>query len=358
MAEMTKLGSAMPNLLSSRDLDEMLDSTDDIHRSLDKSRLLITGGTGFFGRWLLESWADASDRLGLDRIAVVVTRDPQRFNATAPHLASHASIKVVTGDVLGPNPLDGTFDGAIHAATAASLELALTAPRVMFDTIVNGTANVLEWLRPSGNVPLLFTSSGAVYGPQDPLVERIDESCTSGADPLDPSAVYAEAKRAAEMLCAIEAIDRVQCKIARCFAFVGPHLPLRAHFAIGNFIGDGLAGGPIIVEGDGTTKRSYLYASELTTWLWRIFHEGQGGRAYNVGSDRAYGLGEVAHIVSSHCSNVEITINEMSAPDGLPARYVPDTTRARQELGLTMSVSIDEAVGRTLDWHRRIPPRG
>ena len=347
----------MTNTLSSQDLNEMLYATEDIHRSLNKSRLLITGGTGFFGRWLLESWADASDRLGLDRVAVVVARDPQRFSEAAPHLAAHPSIDVVTGDVLGPNPVEGTFDGAIHAATAASQQLIVTAPRLMFDTIVTGTANVLEWLEPSGRIPMLFTSSGAVYGPQDPSVERINESCTSGADPLAPSAVYAEAKRAAEMLCAIETVDRIQCKIARCFAFVGPHLPLDAHFAIGNFIRDGLKGGPIIVKGDGTPERSYLYASELSIWLWRIFHDGQGGRAYNVGSEHAYGLDELAHIVSRHCSDADVTIKRTRARDALPARYVPDTTRALRELGLTGSVSIDEAVRRTLDWHRRAAPR-
>ena len=346
----------MSNGLSPKDLDEMLASTDDIHRSLDKSRLLITGGTGFFGRWLLESWVDASDRLGLDRTAVVVARDPERFRSLAPHLAAHRSIELIKGDVLGPNPLDGTFDGAIHAATAASLQLTLAAPRVMFDTIVSGTANVLEWLEPSGSIPMLMTSSGAVYGPQDPRVERVDESCPSGPDPLSASAVYAEAKRSAEMLCAIETINGVQCKIARCFAFVGPHLPLDSHFAIGNFIRDGLAGGPIIIEGDGTPKRSYLYASDLAIWLWRIFHDGQGGRAYNVGSDIAYGLKEVAHVVGALCSNAEVTIRGTPVPGALAPRYVPDVRRASQELGLNVSVTIGDAVRRTLEWHRRSSP--
>lgn len=346
----------MSNRLSSRDLDEMLASTDDIHRSLDKSRLLITGGTGFFGRWLLESWVDASDRLGLDRTAVVVARDPQRFRSFAPHLAAHRSIELIKGDVLGANPLDGTFDGAIHAATAASLQLTLAAPRVMFDTIVNGTANVLEWLEPSGSIPMLMTSSGAVYGPQDPLVERIDESCASGPDPLAASAVYAEAKRAAEMLCAIETTRGIQCKIARCFAFVGPHLPLDAHFAIGNFIRDGLAGGPIVIEGDGRPKRSYLYTSDLTVWIWRIFHDGRAARAYNVGSDVGFDLAEVAQMVATQCSNAEVTIRGTPMPGVAAPRYIPDITRASRELGLVVSVSIDDAIRRTLDWHRRSTP--
>lgn len=342
----------MNSALSTEDLDEMLISTADVHRSLDGSRLLITGGTGFFGRWLLESWVDASDRLGLDRIAVVLTRDVARFGAVAPHLAAHRSVELVAGDVIGAKPVKGSFDGAIHAATAASQALTLAAPRVMFDTIVEGTSNVLDWLEPSGDISLLFTSSGAVYGTQDPGVERLDEDCRSGPDPLAVGAVYGEAKRAAEMLCAIETSRGVQCKIARCFAFVGPYLPLDAHFAIGNFIRDGLEGGPIVINGDGTPVRSYLYASDLAVWLWRILLDGEPGRPYNVGSENAHDLRSVAEIVSRQCSNAEVVIHGIPAPDTLPARYVPDTSRASRELGLVASVPIGDAVRRTLAWHR------
>jgi dTDP-glucose 4,6-dehydratase len=340
-----------PNL-SATDLEEILDSTDSIHRSLDRSRVLITGGTGFFGRWLLESWAYASDRLSLDRTAIVVSRDPERFRADAPHLGHHRSIEFVAGDVLGPPPVAGTFDAAIHAATAASLALSRSSPRLMFDTIVNGTANVLEWLGPSGSVDMLFTSSGAVYGTQDPAVELVTEACMTGPDATSPTAVYAEAKRAAEMLCAIESTTGVRCRIARCFAFVGPHLPLDAHFAIGNFIRDGLAGSDIVIEGDGTPRRSYLYSSDLTAWLWTILRNGAPARPYNVGSDDGRDLRSFAEIVSRQCPGRRVVVRETPQPGQPPARYVPDITRASNELGLGVNVQIETAIQRTLDWHR------
>src|SRR5262245_31939158 len=184
----------------SRDIDEIFDRTADLHRSLATARVLVTGGTGFFGRWLLESWAAASDRLALERTLVVVTRDPDRFASAAPHLAGHRTIELVRGDVLGPSPVSGAFDACIHAATAASLELTVADPDLMYDTIVTGTANVLEWLAPSGGVPTLFTSSGAVYGEQPPDIRNVSED--DGRDADLGGAVYAEGKRVAERLCA------------------------------------------------------------------------------------------------------------------------------------------------------------
>ncbi len=338
--------------LSRVDLDEMLAATDTLHRALAGTRVLITGGTGFFGRWLLESWADASDRLSLDRTAVVVTRDIEGFTARAPHLAAHRTISLVRGDVLGPAPVAGRFDACIHAATAASLALTQAAPRAMFDTIVDGTSNVLEWLASSGDIPLLFTSSGAVYGPQDPALQAVAEDARSGPDPLSVPSVYAEAKRAAEMLCAIQSAHGPRTTIARCFAFVGPHLPIDAHFAIGNFVRDGLAGGPIVIQGDGTPIRSYLYASDLVVWLWTILQRGEVNRAYNVGSAESVDLRHVAGLVAAQCDGVQVEVRTPPTPGALAARYVPDIGRATAELGVRATVSLDNAIARTLAWHR------
>ena len=344
-----------PGPVSQRDLDEMIDATTELHRSLDGSRVLVTGGTGFFGRWLLESWVDAGERLGLRRTAVVVSRNLDSFVRSAPHLAAHPSIELVSGDVLGPAPVSGQFDACIHAATAASLALTETDPRLMFDTVVLGTANVLEWMSRSGEVPLLFTSSGAVYGAQDPSVSRVAEGTASGPDPLAVSSVYAEAKRAAEMLCAIESGRGPACKIARCFAFVGPHLPIDTHFAIGNFIRDGLAGGPIVLQGDGTPVRSYLYATDLVIWLWTILLRGTVARPYNVGSPVGHHLSDIAGVVADACGGIRVERRQEPVPGRPASRYVPDVTRAAVELGLRETVGLDDAVRRTLAWYRELP---
>jgi dTDP-glucose 4,6-dehydratase len=138
--------------------------------------------------------------------------------------------------------------------------------------------------------------------------------------------------------------------IARCFAFVGAHLPLDAHFAIGNFIRDGLAGGPIRVRGDGSPVRSYLYAADLAVWLLTLAVRGRAGEAYNVGSEREITIAQLAARVAAELDPriaVEIRANgEASRAD----RYVPSTRKIREELGVQETVDLGDAIRRTAAW--------
>ena len=126
---------------------------------------------------------------------------------------------------------------------------------------------------------MVMTSSGAIYGRQSNDSRPLDEDCNSGPNPVASTSVYGESKRAAETLCAMYAAQYgITVPIARCFAFVGPYLPLDAHFAVGNFIRDGLRGTGIVVTGDGNARRSYLYAADLMIWLWTILVHGNSAR--------------------------------------------------------------------------------
>ena len=148
-------------------------------------------------------------------------------------------------------------------------------------------------------------------------------------------------------------------KIARCFAFVGPYLPLDANYAIGNFIGHVLNETPLRIEGDGTPYRSYLYASDLVIWLWTILFRGVSGRAYNVGSEEAISISALAaHTARAASPELLVTIGKKAVPSLPPQRYVPSTARARQELGLAETVDLPEGIARTIGWHRWISEQG
>ncbi len=332
------------------DLDHVLAHTRDLWDELRGQRIFITGGTGFFGCWLLESFAWANDRLKLDAQAVVLTRSPEAFRQKAPHLAAHPAIGFHVGDVQKFDFPAGTFSHVIHAATEASAKLNANQPLMMFDTAVEGTRRALELARHSGAKKLLLTSSGAVYGRQPPEVTHIPEDFAGGPDPTEPHWAYGEGKRAAEMLCALYHRQHgLETKIARCFAFVGPYLPLDVHFAIGNFIRDGLSGGPIRVNGDGTPCRSYLYAADLAIWLWTILFGGPSGRAYNVGSEAGLSIAAVAQAVrESFAPPPLVQIAQVPNPAQPPSRYVPSTLKARTELSLRETVGLKEAIRRTL----------
>ena len=231
---------------------------------------------------------------------MVLTRNPKSFAAKMPHLAGRADLSFVAGDVRDFSFPAGAFAFVIHAGTTSS---APVEPLEMFGTIVDGTRRVLELAATHGTRKLLFVSSGAVYGRQPSELTHIPEDYVGAPDPLDPASAYGEGKRAAELLCSMSAGKQgLEIKIARCFAFVGPHLPLNAHFAVGNFLRDGLASGPIQVLGNGTPVRSYLYSAELAVWLWTILFQGANARAYNVGSETCLTIAETAHAVADSFS--------------------------------------------------------
>ncbi len=334
------------------DLDHVLSRTRGIWEELRGRRIFITGGTGFFGCWLLESFAWANDALELDASALVLTRDPDSFRRKAPHLANLRCIEFLTGDVRSFDFPSGEFTHLIHAATETTAT-SNKDPLFLFDSIVEGTRRTLEFASKCGARKFLLASSGAVYGRQPPELSHISEGHRGGPDPADSRSEYGEGKRAAEMLCALYARRfELQPKIARCFAFVGPCLALNAHFAIGNFIRDGLNGGPILVNGDGTPYRSYLYAADLAIWLWTILFRGEPCRPYNVGSEDGVTIRELAEAVARAFPGREVRI-AAQARTGVPAeRYVPSTERARLELGLETTIDLVRSIEKTIDWHR------
>jgi dTDP-glucose 4,6-dehydratase len=343
-----------PNPLRS-DLDAIVSSMGELWEGLRGARVFVTGGTGFVGCWMLESLLHANAELGLDAKAVVLTRDPARFARKAPHLSNDHAVSLVTGDLRDFRAPSGTFTHVLHLATETNSDLSAPRPSQLFDASVDGTRRVLEFAAASGVEQLLFTSSGAVYGSQPSDCARLSEDLGIAPAPENLDAAYGHGKRAAEFLCcAAHAEHGLAAKIARCFAFVGPYLPLRSGYAVGNFIDDALAKRAIRVSSDGSAVRSYLYAADLAAWLWAVLLRGEPARPYNVGSDRPISIAELARTVSRVLGPVEVTI-EGTTGDATRSRYVPDTERARIELGVRESVTLEEAIERTARWHRATP---
>jgi len=343
-----------PNPLAS-DLDHVLTHTQGIWEDLRGRRLFITGGTGFFGCWLLESFAWANDALGLEAEALVLTRDPDAFAKKHPHLAAHPAIRFHQGDIRAFSFPAGEFSHIIHGATEASAALNRDDPLEMIETITEGTRRALEFARRCGAKRFLMISSGAVYGAQPPGLSHVPEEYVGAPDCTRPGSAYGEGKRLAELFCAVRAEKHgLDISIARCFAFVGPFLPLDTHFAVGNFLRDGLGGGPIQIGGDGTPVRSYLYAADLAVWLWTILLRGRAGRAYNVGSEAAVTISETAQAVAACFAPAPLVrIGRTAVADTPAERYVPSTERARTELGLEAHISLEDALQRTLEWNRK-----
>jgi nucleoside-diphosphate-sugar epimerase len=334
------------------DLDLILTRTKGLWDELRGKRIFITGGTAFVGCWLLESFGWANEKLGLDASAVVLTRNVEAFREKAPHLASLPCISFAEGDIRSFEFPPGEFSHVIHAATASVQTLNENNYLLIIETIVNGTKRVLEFARRSGVKKFLLTSSGSAYGRQPVEVSHISEDYRGAPDTTNPISAYSEGKRVSELLCSIyNETAGIQIKIARSFSFVGPHMPLNAQLAAGNFIRDALNGGPITVRGDGTPYRSYLYAGEMTAWLWTILFRGKSCYPYNVGSEHAVSIAELARLIAGLMEPCpEVHIARTPTPGKSPERYVPSTARA-SELGLHQVLGLEESLKRTLAWY-------
>ena len=301
---------------------------------MNEKSIFLTGGTGFFGKSILSMLK----RGFLNNLNfTVLSRDPEKFLTENPEFNGLPLVDFIAGDVRNFQFPDRSFDYIFHAAAPAMA----MPPGVERDIIINGTRRVLEFARHCKARRLLYVSSGAVYGPQPPDLERIPEDY-----PCRPVTEYGIAKYEAEQMCLDSGIETV---IARCFAFVGPYLNRNIHFAIGNFIRDCLAGQDIVIKGDGTPYRSYLYADDLVRWLFKAMFEGKTGCAYNIGSDRAVSIRELVETVQKvlHSEN-RIVVCKASVPGKKPEHYVPDITRIRQELNVSITIGLEDAILKTV----------
>jgi len=339
--------------LPADDLGHVFAHVGELWERMRGTRTFVTGGTGFFGPWLVESFAHANEQLGLGAELVVLSRDPDAAVRRLPALRGARGVSFVEGDVRDFEYPRGRFDVVIHGAAESSQQGHVGDHRHMFDTIVDGTRRTLAFARQADAERYLLLSSGAVYGRQPPTMSHVSEEYVGGPDVSDARSAYGEGKRAAEVLAAIEAESTgLSVRVARCFAFVGPHLPLDIHFAIGNFIRDAMNGGPIRITGDGTAARSYLYMTDLAIWLWTLALSPSASGAYNVGSEHEVSILDTARVVAAVCApNVPIEVGSERDPHARPHRYVPSTARARKLLGVGQTIGLEEAVRRTAEWH-------
>ena len=297
--------------------------------ALDGKRIFVTGGTGFFGRSLL-------DLLGQGACPGaqwhLLSRDPEAFRRRCPW-ADLPQVHLIRGEVRDFVFPECYFDLIWHGAAPAVTDL---PPGEMRSIIEDGTRRVLELAKYSGAGRMLFISSGAVYGRQPADLAKIPEDFAG-----QPVTEYGVAKRAAEQFCRESGVPVV---IARCFAFIGRHLNREIHFAVGNFLRDALAGQPVRMQGDGTPLRSYLYADDLVEWLLAALLRGRPGEAYNIGSEDALSIRDLAERIAVLLGCGQVTAGRAAVPGKPAERYIPAIGKAQRELGVKVRVPLDQAI--------------
>ena len=317
------------------------------HVFYKNKNIFLTGGTGFFGKWLLESFIYLNDIHNLNISVTILSRSPQRFTEGFPNLANHENFTFVKGDVRTFSTLSEEFDLIIHAATDASVALNKSNPELMRNTILDGTKRICELADKVNCKRILYTSSGAAYGPQPENLTHMPESFVDNPQ-FNHNDAYASAKLESEQYFKENAPCEVV--ITRCFAFAGPYLPLDGSYAFGNFIYDVLHRRDIVINGDGTAVRSYLYAADLVIWLLRILSSGKSGELYNVGSSQAISIKDLANKISS--SKMKVSV--LGKKSGNINIYVPSVNKSEKELSLTCYTPLNEIITKMVSFHKNV----
>lgn len=302
--------------------------------ALGGARIFLTGGTGFIGSALLRTFFQLQKELGWNAELVVLSRNPHLY----PELAIKKSVKLIAGNLLDfPFP-SGHFSHVVHCAGPTDYSFLRKNPEEAFSLLSEGTERVLNFSRAASASRFLYLSSGAVYAPgsernseSDPLLSIADCSSLSA---------YTRGKIAAEHLC----IEQGNAVRARCFTFSGEGLPLNKHYAIGNFVRDAARGGPVEITGSELARRSYLDSRDLSLWLWALLARGRGGEAYNVGSEAPITIGALAALVGKLGNCAVKNTSQRAASEEKPGSYLPDTKKARSELGLAEWTNLEDSV--------------
>lgn len=327
---------------------ERIPVMESLARGFSGKHLLLTGGTGFFGKWLL-ALLYTLERQGVDISVTVVSREPERFLSAHPEYRQCSWLHWQACDIRNLPPLGGKpIDLVLHAATDTSL-YAHAHPLTLFDTVIHGARQILDIAVRHGAQRILLTGSGAQYGALH-RGQAATEDSRSACDCTLVGSTYAEAKRAQELLAVIYAQElSIEPILTRCFTFAGPGLPPDAHFAFGNFIRDALYRDSVVINSRGLAVRSYLHGADLAAWLLFLLLYGKTGEAYNVGSDTAISIAELAQrILTWLAPSKKLVCLEAAANDSY---YVPNIDKARA-LGLEVWSSLDESIDDMARWLR------
>jgi nucleoside-diphosphate-sugar epimerase len=288
--------------------------------------LLIIGGTGFFGKSIL----DLFNRGGLEIYGIkeitILARRVEEFLSNFPELIND-KIQLITTDISTCNALPEA-DIVIHAASSIDAKDYLADASRQRNNIESTTTNYCRLAKiHHRQAQIVYCSSGAVYGQQPADVDFMSEEFPfqDVSEMAQYKRDYALGKRASERAIKELGLTGINVSIARCFAFYGKYLPKEQHFAYGNFIGAAEQGKAIEVHAKHRVVRSYMHADEMVHALIQVALDAKPEcPIYNVGSDEAIELRDLARKIGAEY-NVGVNIADFQS-DSID-RYVPNIDR-------------------------------
>jgi dTDP-glucose 4,6-dehydratase len=305
-------------------------------------RVVITGAAGFIGSHLSEALLDrGASVVGIDNL---LTGDL----ANIAHLRDR-DFQFIRHDVTTYIDVDGPVDFVLHWASPASPIDYLELPIQTLKVGALGTHKALGLAKAKG-ATLLLASTSEVYG--DPLEHPQKESYWGNVNPIGPRGVYDEAKRFAEaMTVAYRRFHGVNTKIVRIFNTYGPRMRVNDGRSVPAFMSQALRNEKVTVFGDGTQTRSFCYVSDLVEGIIKLMHAPVNDPV-NIGNPQELTIEQIARRIIEMTGSTSQIIY-LPLPEDDPKVRKPDITRARTLLGWEPKVSLDEGLGKTIDYFRQ-----
>jgi len=338
--------------------------------ALSGHALLITGGAGFLGYYLVQSVLHWNQSHAGDESIQVTVLD--NFLRGVPDWLStwtdkHPSLRVLKHDITRPLPEEtGKFDYIVHAASIASPTFYREHPIKTMDANVLGLRHLLDHAlnQEQEGDPVrgfLFFSSSEVYGDPDPAHIPTPETYWGRVSFTGPRACYDESKRFGETLCVnYHAVHDLPVKVARPFNNYGPGLKITDRRVLPDFARNVLAGEDIVMYSDGSPTRTFCYVADAVVGYYKVLFDGRPGEAYNIGVEEpeisirelASRTARIARRLFGYSGSVKHQAS--SDPEYLednPNRRCPSIQKAREELGYNPSLSLDDGLRRSLLWY-------
>lgn len=306
------------------------------------ARYLITGGAGFIGSHLCESFLNQGhDVICMDNYSTGAEQNIAGFAANRRFTFMDHN---VSRYIEVQQPLDFVLHFASPASPVDYLELPI--PTLKVGSL--GTHNALGLAKAKSAV-FLLASTSEVYG--DPLVRPQHEEYWGNVNPVGPRGVYDEAKRFAEAITmAYHRYHGLDTRIVRIFNTYGPRMRMQDGRVVPNFILQALKGEPLTVYGQGEQTRSFQYVDDLVAGIGRLLESAEH-YPVNIGNPHEMTVLQFAKkILQLTGSKSEIAYRPLPQDD--PQVRQPDITRARTLLNWEPKVDLDEGLIKTIDYFR------
>jgi nucleoside-diphosphate-sugar epimerase len=350
-----------------QDLEYMCTNLQEEFGAMGGKNLLVVGGAGFLGYYTVQSvlhWNATTGRGNPIRMTVYdnfIRGQPGWLTA----LSTSPNLTVVRHDISQPLPKDiPDFQYIIHGGSIASPDFYRKYPIETMDANIGGLRSLLEYAKLQRNAGkafdgFLFYSSSEIYG--DPTPENIPtpETYRGNVSCTGPRACYDESKRFGETLCVnfVQQHD-LPIKVARPFNNYGPGLKITDHRVLPDFARDVFAGRDIVMRSTGSPRRTFCYVADAISGYYKVLVKGRPGEAYNIGVETpeismAELADKVVAIGRSHFGYTGKIVKKIDADYLLdnPERRCPIITKAREHIGYSPTVLVDEGLRRSMIWY-------